>query len=110
MKIDWFKLNKEKHVLAWFMIEAMTRVGIDEFKNEDGKIVDHDGMYDLVLTVNGVEVPVDETFDNLNNQLERIEQTALQCGRKQGYQDAIEKLNENIDKILDIPKDVDDWD
>lgn len=64
MKIDWIEYEDMSHVLAWFLLEVMSQAGIEKFGKFDSS------KLDVVLTINGIEVSIADTFENLQNQLE----------------------------------------
>ena len=82
MNIDWVDYDKGDHVLAWFLIEAMSAVGIKRFGDFDSS------KLEVELKVNGVEVPVVGPMESLQQQLKRIEEK----GFKEGYKQACEHL------------------
>ena len=92
MKIDWIEYEMKDHPLAWFLVEAMSRSGIKKFGKIDSKNLD------VVLTVNGIEVPIVEVMDYLNSQLNYIENRGFEKGKNE----ARNLIQDNIDKILSI--------
>lgn len=98
--IDWLEYDSESHVVAWFLLEAMTKVGIKErFGAFDSS------KLEVELRVNGVEVPVLEPLNFLQSQLDALREE----GRRQGMRDAADliaqntnELNEVIGRILDV--------
>lgn len=39
MIIDWLEYDKKDHVMAWFLLEAMSKAGIGKFGEFDSLIV-----------------------------------------------------------------------
>lgn len=90
MKINWLEYERKEHVLAWLLVEAMSKVGMNKFGDFDSS------KLDVVLTVNGIEVPVEDSMDFLQSQLHAIGKEGYDNGYKQATQDIHEKLGEFI--------------
>ena len=64
MIANWQELDKKQHILAWFLIEAMVDLGMENFD----ETTDYSKL-DVELTVNGIRVPIEKTFDFMNQQI-----------------------------------------
>lgn len=91
MKINWLEYDNKDHVLAWFLVEAMSKTGIDNFGNFDSSALD------VELTINGVQVSFIETMEFLQTQLDKI----YNDGKKDGAQILIDKINTNVQALLE---------
>ena len=94
MEIDWKKYEDKEHVMAWFILEAMSAIGIEKFGDFDSS------KLDVCITVNGLEVPITDPMDALQSQLKAIEDG----GKKIGREDACFLITKNIEAILDIAR------
>lgn len=90
MKIDWLKYENEEHVLSWFILEAMSKIGIDKFGDFDSSSLD------VELKINGLEVPIVEPMEFLQSQLKDIEAG----GKKKGIEQAEYLIRDNIERLL----------
>lgn len=64
MIANWNELDNQQHILAWFLLEAMVDLGMENFdKSTDYK------KLDVELTVNGIRVPIEKTFNFMNKQI-----------------------------------------
>jgi len=86
MKIDWLEYHNKKHILAWFVLEAVGELGKEKFRGCDPSSLD------VSLTINGETVSLMKHMDNLNSQLEHIENNGYRLGYKQATSDALNKL------------------
>lgn len=90
MKIDWKEYENEDHVMVWFLLEAMSEIGIEKFGDFDSFPLD------VCITVNGREVPITGPMERLQSQLQKIEEG----GKIKGREDACFDITQNIEKIL----------
>ena len=74
----------------------MSKVGIEKF----GKF--NSEKLDVVMTVNGVEVPVESTMNFLQSQLHRIEADGFAEGRRQAKQGLHDKIGEMLGLLEDL--------
>ena len=95
MLINWLDHSKNNDVLGWFLMSAMTEAGIDRFTDRFGNL--DSSKLDVVLTVNGVEVPVTTVFEVLQGQLTQLKEEA----RKKGRAELSEKLLDTARDILE---------
>lgn len=96
MKINWIKYEDDGHVLSWFLTEAMSLVNIKKF----GDNFDSSAL-DVVLTVNGIEVPIVEPMEFLNKQLSDIRGNAYKEGVKRAMEDMVSDIYDDIHEIID---------
>ena len=92
MKINWHKYEGEQHVIAWFLLEAMSCVGIEKFMPLDAENLE------VELKVNGVEVPIEKPMNFLQGQLDMLKKDGI----REGKEEAAQQIKENIDTILCI--------
>lgn len=92
MNIDWMDYKNKDHILAWFLVEAMSAADITRFGDFDSS------KLEVELKVNGIEVPIVEPMEHLQQQLKEIEEG----GRKAGYEQARDDLRDKIDALLDV--------
>ena len=91
MKIDWKEYEDKDHVMAWFLVEAMSEIGIEKFGDFDSS------QLDVCITVNGHEVPITGPMESLQAQLKQIEEGGMAKGRE----DACFEITQNIEAILE---------
>jgi len=92
MIIDWKEFEDKDHVTAWLVLEAMSGVGIEKFGDFDSSALD------VEMKVNGISVDVISVLEFLQKQLTGIERE----GFKKGVEDAIYKLQENIEAVCAV--------
>ena len=92
MNIDWMNYENKDHVLAWFLVEAISAADITRFGDFDSS------KLEVELKVNGIEVPIVEPMERLHQQLKEIEEG----GRKAGYKQARDDILDKIVALLDI--------
>ena len=90
MIIDWlgYERNRQESLVAWFLLETMSKAGIEKFGDFDSSELD------VVLTVNGVEVPVVPVLEFLQSQITRIEDEARKRGRDELAEELIDRGTE----------------
>lgn len=86
MKIDWLEYDSKDHVLAWVLLEAMSKAGIERF----GQFNSSD--LEVELTVNGISVPIVEVMEFLQSQLDRLQKDAERAGREMMVREIQNKL------------------
>ncbi|MET4695229.1 hypothetical protein [Endozoicomonas lisbonensis] len=90
--IDWNEYEEKEHVIAWFIVEAMTKAGFDRFGKFDNE------KMEISMQINGIDVSFKETMEFLNTQLDDIKNRGFEHGKEvAGWE-----IKENIDKILGI--------
>ena len=89
--IDWLEYDKEEHVVAWVLLEAMSKVGMDEFEGFDSSALE------VQLLISGVDVDFVECMERLQKQLKDIELE----GFKRGVEEASYALNDVVGRTLD---------
>lgn len=95
MIIDWLKYNKQDHVIAWFLGEAMS----SKNTNLEKSFPPFDSsQLDVKLTINGVEVNFVKVMDFLQAQLHA---RRLQ-GVVQGRDEVREEVKDNLDRMVDV--------
>lgn len=97
--VDWLEYDKKEHVIAWFLLEAMSKVGIDKFiekPDNDGLSKFDSSKITVDFKINGVRVSFVDTMEFLQSQLTAIEE----AGKEQGQAEMRELIHENLDMIL----------
>ena len=89
--IDWFEYDKKEHVIAWALLEAISKVGMDEFEGFDSSALE------VQLLVNGVDVDFVCCMNLLQKQLKDIELG----GFKRGVEEAAYAINDVVERTLD---------
>ena len=92
MKIDWKEYQDKDHVFSWLLVEAMSKIGINNFGDFDSSLLE------VEFKVNGIDVPLVETMEFLQTQLKEIEEN----GRREGLKEAKYAIQENIDELINI--------
>lgn len=92
MKIDWLDYENKDHVLAWFLVEAMSEAGIDKFGDFNA------AELNVELKVNGIEVPIVKPMEALQLQLVAIENGGKEIGKKE----AIELIQERVEALFKL--------
>ena len=92
MNIDWLEYEKKDHVLAWFLCEAMSEAKITKFGDFDSS------KLEVILKVNGIEVPITGPMEVLQKQITDIEESA----RKEGFEQAKYVLQDKIAELLQV--------
>ncbi|WP_422451893.1 hypothetical protein [Endozoicomonas sp. ALC066] len=90
--INWDEYEERDHVIAWFIVEAMSRAGIGKFGKFDNE------KMEVSLKINGIDVPFKEAMEYLNTQLEGIRNKGVEHGKEI----AAWEIKENIDKLLGV--------
>jgi len=85
MKIDFMKIRDT--FLGYCLVNSVTHA--DKVKEITGKTPD--GLYEIQFIVNGVELPLEETFEDINQQIERMVK-----------EKALELLKEKFSEMEDI--------
>jgi hypothetical protein len=97
MLVNWLEQHaKDDDVLGWFLVEAMSAAGIEKFGEFDSS-----GL-DVVLTVNGIEVPVVPVFEFMQSQLSRIKKEAQNHGQEVLVDKLLEKLEEFVYSLAKV--------
>ena len=104
-KIDLTSRSREDF-LHWFIISTITDSGkIYEIKDQEG--FDSTNL-EVKFSVNGIDLPVEETFESINRQLDRmIEEKAVELlnNKLYNFNDLVKEFQDNVnDKIKDIFK------
>jgi len=98
--IDWKIYDETDHVIAWFLLEAMTKLGIEKFidipETDDGLTKFDSSKLTVDLKINGIRVSFVETMEFLNSQLKQIEED----GKEEGQEEMRESIIKNIDMII----------
>lgn len=94
MKIDWHKYNQENHVISWLLASVIGEKGVDKFYGLDSSEID------VVLTVNGAEVPLMKCMDHLNSQLDAIEERSAKKEREY-YEETCRNIMGTLHNLLD---------
>lgn len=94
MKIDCLDYHKKSHILSWFLPEAIVGVGIEHFGNFDSSNLD------VVLTINGIDIPVDEIFNKLEDSINKTVKEKQQEAYKAGADDAFESVATSLKKLF----------
>ena len=98
--IDWKLYDTQEHVIAWFLLEAMSKLGIEKFidiKEKDDGLTSFDSSKITVdLKINGIRVSFVDTMEFLNSQLKQIQED----GKEEGQEEMRELIIKNIDMII----------
>ncbi len=90
MKINWKKYEDQEHVLTWFILGAMRKIGVEKFGEFDPSALN------VEVNINGVEVSVVDHMEFLQQQLNFIEE----CGRERGFAEAKQMAIDRVEDML----------
>lgn len=99
MRVDWLKYDRENHVIAWFLLAAMSEKGIKDFGEFDSSNLD------VKFTVNGIDIPFIDAFERLNDHIEDKEGEMFLKARLQNNReicDEIEHLKESVSALNEL--------
>ena len=95
MKITYADIRKKNSFFDWFFIHAVTLKDKQSGERVINKLRPEDGKWDIKFTVEGVELPLLETFEDLQKQdEERITEKAVELME--------EKLHEITEALMDM--------
>ena len=76
MIVNWIEYEGKNHVVAHVLLEAMSAAGIDQFRPFNPE------QLDVVLTVNGIEVPLVQVLQLIQDDLAVIQENAEVMARE----------------------------
>lgn len=95
MKITYDDIRKKNSFFDWFLIHAITLKDKQSGERVINKLRPEDGKWDIKLTIEGIELPLLETFEDLQKQdKERITEKAIEL--------MDEKLNEITEVLMEL--------
>lgn len=104
MKIDWLKY-KDDHVLGWCLLHSMSETGGHNLK-EFEPFNSHE--LEVVLTVNGVEVPFVECMETLQKHLNSMGKEHFAKGedaaKNSAFCNLVDRLQEIVDSDTNFPE------
>ena len=95
MKVNLNEYRDKNHILEWFIIAVLAGKDFDDLKEWDGAAVD------IVLTVNGREVPFVSTMERLEDEMKRISKEDEEIAIRDGRRDAVFLISEALQKIVE---------
>jgi len=87
--VNWQEYEEKNHVLAWFLIEVMSHVGMEKFEDFDPKELK------VEFKVNGVDIPVVPAFQLLQDQWNQAGDARI-YRKKQEIKDKLQELINDI--------------
>jgi len=98
--IDWKKYDEKEHVIAWFLLEAMSKLGIEKFidiaETDDGLTSFDSSKITVDLKVNGIRISFVDTMEFLNSQMNQIQED----GKEEGQEELRSLIIKNLDMII----------
>ena len=95
MKINWHDYDEKDHVLAWFLLEAMSQAGIDKIGRFESSELN------VEIKVNGIEIPIIEPMNFLQDQLDAIKEE----GHRNGYREAKYDMKDKFEQLFGLEDD-----
>lgn len=102
-ELDSARPRSDRDLLCWFIIETMTRRAnqVDGHGDITKSFPDMDATkLEVKMTINGVEVPVMDTFRQVEEQFDRIVAKAASDMLKEKLNDGVDKFNQIVDNAL----------
>ena len=93
-----FNIDEDRYsTLNWIVIAVLTKYGITEYIRESG----HPDQKEIKLTIDGCEMDIEHLCKRIDQEREHALEEAEKKAYKQGREDAIAKITENMNNLFD---------